>query len=129
MKKYLLLALTIAVLVSAVIVIESDDSSADICDDVKVYILNEDGTYTKSTVNNVQTVKAAVSAAMNEQGRRMNLNLTSTNILSITDGYGTPDAKTRTAGTDQYWRGYSNGFRPERPAGASNRSAPRPMPK
>lgn len=96
MKKYLLLALSVAVLLAAVFVTQSDDSSADICDDVKVYILNEDGTYTESVVNNVQTVRDAIDKARTEQGRQWELNLTHTNILSI-DGR-------KPTGSDMYWR-------------------------
>ncbi len=90
-----LLALTIAVIASAAAVGLSDDSSAAICDDVKVYILNEDGTYTVSEVDGVQTVRDAVTAALADQGRTMKMNPTKTNILSV-DG--------RTAPDGQYWR-------------------------
>ena len=55
-----LLALSMFAIVAAaafIVISDADESSAAICDDVNVYILNEDGTYTKSTVSNVQTVR------------------------------------------------------------------------
>ena len=92
----ILLALSLLLIVSAVAVImDSDDSSAEICDNVHVYILNGDDTYTESVVSNVQTVRDAVTRAIEAQGRTMSLNLTRTNIVSV-DG--------RTPGADQYWR-------------------------
>ncbi|MBO4797590.1 MAG: hypothetical protein J5494_02290, partial [Candidatus Methanomethylophilaceae archaeon] len=73
----------------------SDDSSGAISDGVRVFILNEDGTYSESSVDGVQTVKGAVEKAMEDQGRAMEMNLTKTNILSV-DG--------RRAPADSYWR-------------------------
>ena len=93
-----LLALALLVMVSAVAVImESDDSSADICDNVNVYIQNGDGTFTKSTVDNVQTVEAALNKAIQAQGRTMELNQTRTAIKSI-------DGRTASSADNQYWR-------------------------
>ncbi len=97
MRKSVLLALSAAVVISvaAAALESSDDSSALICDNVRVYILNEDGSYTMSAVGDVQTVKAAVTKAMDDQGRTMKLNTTQTAILSV-DGRGQDDGR--------YWR-------------------------
>ena len=65
MRKILLALSLFAIVAAVAVVINSDDSSAEICDDVNVYILNEDDTYTKSTVSNVQTVREAI----NREGR------------------------------------------------------------
>ena len=83
------------VLLSVAVMMVSDESSAAICEDIRVYIQNEDGTYTESVVGGVQTVRAAIDRALDEQGRTMELNITGTNIVSI-DG--------RKAGEDHYWR-------------------------
>lgn len=89
-----LLALMLAVC-AAVLLADTEESSAAICDDIHVHILNEDGTYTESVVGDVQTVMGAVDKAMADQGRKMVMNLTKTNIVSV-DG--------RTPGESQYWR-------------------------
>ena len=95
--KHILPMLALVLAVSSVIIVTagSDDSSAAICDDVKVYILNEDDSYTMSTVNDVQTVRDAINKAMADQGKKLELNLTMTNILSVDD---------RKPGDSQYWR-------------------------
>ena len=95
--KHILPMLALVLAVSSVIIVTagSDDSSAAICDDVKVYILNEDDSYTMSTVNDVQTVLDAINKAMEDQGKKLELNLTMTNILSVYD---------RKPGDSQYWR-------------------------
>ena len=94
----ILLALSLLLIVSAVAVImDSDDSSAEICDNVNVYIQNSDGTFTKSTVNDVQTVEAALTKAIQAQGRTMELNQTRTAIKSI-------DGRTASSADNQYWR-------------------------
>ena len=80
-----MLALVLAVSSVIIVTAGSDDSSAAICDDVKVYILNEDDSYTMSTVNDVQTVRDAINKAMADQGKKLELNLTMTNILSVDD--------------------------------------------
>ncbi|WP_400242528.1 hypothetical protein [Methanomethylophilus alvi] len=81
--KHILPMLALVLAVSSVIIVTagSDDSSAAICDDVKVYILNEDDSYTMSTVNDVQTVRDAINKAMADQGKKLELNPTMTNIL------------------------------------------------
>lgn len=99
MRRSVLLALFLAVAVSATaaaVLESSDDSSALICSDVRVYILDEDGGYTLSTVGDVQTVKAAVTKAMEDQGRTMKLNNTMTNIVSV-DGRSP-------SGDSEFWR-------------------------
>ncbi|MBP5735441.1 MAG: hypothetical protein J6W53_06475, partial [Candidatus Methanomethylophilaceae archaeon] len=94
----ILLALSLLLIVSAVaMVMDSDDSSAEICDNVNVYIQNSDGTFTKSTVNDVQTVEAALTKAIQAQGRTMELNQTRTAIKSI-------DGRTASSADNQYWR-------------------------
>ncbi|MBO5600484.1 MAG: hypothetical protein J5897_05530, partial [Candidatus Methanomethylophilus sp.] len=97
MRKILLALSLFAIVAAVAVVINSDDSSAEICDDVNVYILNEDDTYTKSTVSNVQTVREAINKAMTQQGRHMELNQTMTAIKSVDD-------RTASATDDQYWR-------------------------
>lgn len=62
----------------------ADESDGAICDDVKVYIQDpQDGTYEVTVVDGIQTVRAAVEAAMRDQGHEMTLNLTETNIKSV----------------------------------------------
>jgi hypothetical protein len=95
MRRMVPAILLATVLVSVAVVMVSDESSAAICEDIRVYIQNEDGTYTESIVGGVQTVRAAIDLALDEQGRTMELNITGTNIVSI-DG--------RKAGEDHYWR-------------------------
>lgn len=95
MKKTAILMVVLVALTSAVILTHSDESSADICDGVNVYIQNEDGSYTKSVVDNVQSVKEAIDKAIADQDRTMELNLTKTTITKI-DG--------RSAPSGQYWR-------------------------
>lgn len=90
----LLLIIAIALVLAAVCA-PADQSSGAVCDDVRVFVLDEDGGYTESTVSGVQTVKGAVEAAMEDQGRSMELNMTKTSILSV-DG--------RRAPADSYWR-------------------------
>ena len=95
-----LLALSMFAIVAAtafIVISDADESSAAICDDVNVYILNEDGTYTKSTVSNVQTVREAINKAMADQGRTMQLNQTMTAINSV-------DGRTASSADSQYWR-------------------------
>ena len=95
--KHILPMLALVLAVSSVIIVTagSDDSSAAICDDVKVYILNEDDSYTMSTVNDVQTVRDAINKAMADQGKKPDLTLTMPNMLSGDD---------RKPGDSQYWR-------------------------
>ncbi len=95
-----LLALSMFAIVAAaafIVISDADESSAAICDDVNVYILNDDGTYTKSTVSNVQTVREAINKALAQQGRSMELNQTMTAIKSVDD-------RTASAADNQYWR-------------------------
>ncbi len=95
MKKIAIVVLVLMTLTAVILLEHSDEASAEICSGVNVYIENEDGTYTKSVVNNVQSVKEAIEKAVSAQGRSMELNLSNTAIKSI-DG--------RTAPGDQFWR-------------------------
>ncbi|NLL94182.1 MAG: leucine-rich repeat domain-containing protein [Thermoplasmatales archaeon] len=88
----LLFAVAATVLLFAV---SADDVSAGICDDVRVYIQNEDGTYDMAMVGGVQTVRSAVTGAADELGRDIKLNITGTNVQSV-DGLGND--------TDHQWR-------------------------
>ena len=72
----------------------SDDSSAAVCDDVRVYIENVDGEYDLSVVSGVSTVKGAIDAALEDQGKTMELNSRG-NVKSV-DG--------RELDSDHYWR-------------------------
>lgn len=97
MRRSLLVLSSVAIVAAAALISVDDpgESSAAICDNVNVYILDPDGTYTKSTVDGVQTVRGAIVKALSDQHREMELNPTRTGILSV-DG--------RTPGDGQYWR-------------------------
>lgn len=95
MKKTVVLILALVAVTSVIILAQSDEASADICNGVNVYIQNEDGTYTQSVVDNVQSVKEAIEKAVAAQGRTMELNLTKTSIQKV-DGKG--------PSSDFYWR-------------------------
>ncbi|MBR7152489.1 MAG: leucine-rich repeat protein [Candidatus Methanomethylophilaceae archaeon] len=95
MRKAVIAVLLALLAVATASVLIPDESSADICGDIRVYIQNPDGTYAMSTVGGVQTVRAAIDAALDDQDRTMETNVTRTNIVSI-DGV--------KAGENQYWR-------------------------
>lgn len=97
-KRTLIVAFVVAIISCCMFLIsESDESSADSCDDVSVYILDENDTYQKSVVSDVQTVKEAIEKAMTDQGRKMVLNTTQTEILSI-------DERIAPSENSKYWR-------------------------
>ena len=72
----------------------SDESSADICDEVTVYVERSDGGFAKTTVNGVSTVKDAVEAALTDLGMTWEYN--SENRFSSVDG--------RVLEDGYYWR-------------------------
>ncbi len=90
MKKIAIVVLVLMTLTAVILLEHSDEASAEICSGVNVYIQNEDGTYTKSVVNDVQSVKEAIEKAITAQDRTMELNLSNTAIKSI-DGRSPPD--------------------------------------
>ncbi len=83
MRKILFVCMLALAAFALVSVVSADDSSAEICDGVRVYIQNDDGTYGLTTVDGVQTVRAAVQAAAEDQGRTLELNITKTNVKSV----------------------------------------------
>ena len=85
MRRVLFLSLLALFAFVLVCTFSADDSSAEVCDNVRVYIQNSDGTYDETVVSGVQTVREAVQTAAAEQGKNMKLNITSTNVLSVDD--------------------------------------------
>ena len=85
MRRVLFLSLLVLFAFVLVCTFSADDSSAEVCDNVRVYIQNSDGTYDETVVSGVQTVREAVQTAAAEQGKNMKLNITSTNVLSVDD--------------------------------------------
>ena len=87
MNLRIMIPITVLIAFIALFITISDDSSADICDDVDVYIQDPvTDAYEMTSVSGVQTVRAAIQAAMDAQGHVLELNLTETNIKSV-DGY------------------------------------------
>lgn len=103
MRRFVWIGLFVVFLAALAVTVSSDDSSAEICDDVRIYILDPNAAddapfeekYVCSTVSGVQTVKDAVNDALKQQGRTMEMNLLQTQILSV-DGVKAP--------ADHYWR-------------------------
>ncbi len=62
------------VAILALTLVVAEDSSAATCDDIKIYVECPDGSYEKSVVNGVSTVKEAIDATMADQGKKMELN-------------------------------------------------------
>ncbi len=83
------LCLTFVILAGAFVI--SDDSSAQICDNVSVYVEKADGSYEKTTVNDVSTVKEAVETALKQLGMKWEYNsenkFVSVDGRKLDDGY------------------------------------------
>jgi len=94
--KHLSLALVLCLSLTLVfgLAVLSDESSADICDNVTVYVENPDGSYSKAVVGGVSTVKGAVESALNVLGMEWEYN--SEGKFASVNG--------RTLDSDHYWR-------------------------
>ncbi len=94
--KQLSLALVLCLSLTLVLglAVLSDESSADICDNVTVYVENPDGSYSKAVVGGVSTVKGAVESALNALGMEWEYN--SEGKFASVNG--------RTLDSDHYWR-------------------------
>ncbi len=72
----------------------SDESSADICDNVTVYVENPDGSYSRAVVNGVSSVRGAVESALEKLGMEWEYNYEG-KFASVNG---------RTLDSDHYWR-------------------------
>ena len=63
-----LLAVCFTFIILSGVSVLSDESSADICDDVTVYVEKPDGGFAKTTVGGVSGVKDAIETALTKLG-------------------------------------------------------------
>ncbi len=90
----ILVLLTVTAMILIVPSVISDDSDAAVCDNIRVFIEDENGEYEESTVNGVSTVKGAIEAAVKAQNKTITYNERG-NVASV-DG--------RTVDSDHSWR-------------------------
>ena len=85
----LVMCLSFVILTGALVI--SDESSAQTCDDVSVYVEKADGSYEKTTVNGVSTVKGAIETALKQLGLDWEYNsenkFISVDGRKLSDGY------------------------------------------
>lgn len=90
----ILILLTVTAVILIVPSVISDDSDAAVCDNIRVFIEDENGKYEESTVSGVSTVKGAIEAAVKAQNKTITYNDRG-NVASV-DG--------RTVDSDHSWR-------------------------
>ena len=90
----ILILLTVTAVILIVPSVISDDSDAAVCDNIRVFIEDENGEYEESTVSGVSTVKGAIEAAVKAQNKTITYNDRG-NVASV-DG--------RTVDSDHSWR-------------------------
>ncbi len=85
----LVMSLSFIILIGAFVL--SDESSAQICDDVSVYVEDEYGDYVKTTVSGISTVKDAIETALKQLGMDWEYNsenkFVSVDGRKLSDGY------------------------------------------
>ena len=86
-----LLAVCFTFIILSGVSVLSDESSADICDDVTVYVEKPDGGFAKTTVGGVSGVKDAIETALTKLGMTWEYNsenrFSSVNGRVLEDGY------------------------------------------
>ena len=86
-----LLAVCFTFIILSGVSVLSDESSADICDDVTVYVEKPDGGFAKTTVGGVSGVKDAIETALTKLGMTWEYNsenrFSSVNGRVLDDGY------------------------------------------